>query len=43
MERETVLDLLMGAASALEDVTDEELPAVVDAMEDMATEGEVTP
>lgn len=41
MERQSVLDLLMGAAEALEDVTDEELPAVVDAMEDLVNEGEV--
>jgi hypothetical protein len=41
MTRETVLDLLMGAASALEDVIDDELLGVVDALEDMVDEGEI--
>lgn len=41
MTRETVLDLLMGASVALEDVTDDELPGAVDALEDMVGEGEI--
>lgn len=39
--REKVLELILGAAPALENVTDEELPGVVDALEDMVSEGEI--
>lgn len=39
--RETVLDLLMGAARGTVGATDEEMQAAADALEDMVAEGEI--